>query len=264
MKRFFIFLILALFLLFLYAYFIDTTGLKVKEYKYESALLPKGFDGFKIAHFSDFLYEDKKDLNHLEDIIKKINEYNPDLIVFTGDLLKSKITDADKKELISLLKGLKPQLFKYAITGDNDPDYVKEIYEESGFKFMDNSAEYIFNEDVEPIVITGEKPSEETIESLNEVNYNFVITLIHEPDNFANITLLGKDNLVLAGHSLGGQIRIPFWGAVIMKKGAQKYTDDYYTSKNKTMYVSYGIGTEKSPFRLLNKPSINIYRLYSK
>ena len=264
MKRFLIFLVLALFFLFLYAYFIDTTGLKVKEYKYESALLPKGFDGFKIAHFSDFLYEDQDDLDHLEDIVAKINEYNPDIIVFTGDLLKNKIKDDDKKELISLLKGLKPQLFKYAITGDNDSDKVKDIFEEAGFKFMNDNAEYIFNEDVEPIVITGENPSEETIESLNELNYNFVITLIHEPDKFANISFLGKDNLVLAGHSLGGQIRIPFWGGAIKKKGAQSYTDDYYTDKNKTMYVSYGIGTEKTPFRLFNKPSINIYRLYSK
>ena len=264
MKRFFIFLILAVFFLFLYAYYIDTSGLKVNEYEYESNLLPKGFDGFKIAHFSDFLYEDKNDLNHLEDIVKKINEYNPDIIVFTGDLLKNKISDADKKELINLLKGLKPQLFKYAIKGDNDPDNIKEIYDESGFKFMDKSAEYIFNEDVEPIVISGENLSEETKESLNELNYNFVITLIHEPDKFANASLLGKDNLVLAGHSLGGQIRIPFWGATIKKKGAEKYTDNYYSDKNKTMYVSYGIGTEKSPFRLFNKPSINIYRLHSK
>ena len=254
MKRFFIFLILALFFLFLYAYFIDTTGLKVKEYKYESSLLPKGFDGFKIAHFSDFLYENKDDLNHLEDIVKKINEYNPDIIVFTGDLLKNKINDSDKKDLINLLKGLKPQLFKYAIIGDNDSDKVNEIYEKSGFKFMD----------VEPIVIASENVSEDALESLNELNYNFVITLIHEPDKFANLSFLGKDNLVLAGHSLGGQIRIPFWGAAIKKKGAQKYTDDYYTDKNKTMFVSYGIGTEKSPFRFLNKPSINIYRLYSK
>ena len=264
MKRFFLFLILAIFFLFLYAYFIDTAGVTVKEYKYESSAIPNGFDGFKIAHFSDFLYKKSEDLNHLEDIIKKINAYDPDIIVFTGDLLKSKINNNDKKELINLLKGLKAQLFKYAISGDNDPDEVKEIFEEAGFKFMDNSAEYIFNEDVEPIVIANQNISDEALENLKELEYNFVITLVHEPDKFDDITLLGKDNLVLAGHSLGGQIRIPFWGAAIKKKGAEKYTDDYYKEKNKTMYVSYGIGTEKSPFRLFDKPSVNIYQLYSK
>lgn len=264
MKRFLIFLVLGIFFLFLYAYFIDTSGIKVKEYKYESSSLPKGFDNFKIAHFSDFLYKEAKDLNHLKEAIEKINEYNPDIIVFTGDLLDSKIKDSDKKDLIKLLKSLKPGLFKYAISGDNDPDDIKDIYEEAGFKYIDNTAEYIFNESVEPIVIKGENTSEEALEQIKELEYNFVITLIHKPDDYDNIKLLGKDNLILAGHSLGGQIRVPFFGAVIRRKGAQKYTDDYYHSKNKTMFVSYGIGVQKYPFRTLNKPSVNIYRLYSK
>ncbi len=264
MKRFFLFLIIILFLLFLDAYFLETSGVKVKEYKYESSSLPQGFNDFKIIHFSDLLYKDNDDLKHFEKIVEKINEYNPDIIVFTGDLLKNKINDKDKKELISLLKALKPQLFKYAISGDNDPDDIKALYEEAGFKFMDNNAEYIFNVDVEPIVIASPSLSEEAKNTISELEYNFVINLIHKPDDYDNIDLLGKDNLILAGHSLGGQIRIPFWGALIKKAGAKKYTDDYYADKNKTMYVSFGIGVEKSPFRLFNKSSINVYRLYHK
>lgn len=264
MKRFFIFLILAIFFLFIYAYFIDTSGVKVKEYKYESTSLPKGFNDFKIVHFSDFLYEKADDLKHLEQVIKKINEYTPDIIVFTGDLLKNKINDKDKNDLINLLKGLKPELFKYAISGDNDPDDIKDIYDAAGFKYLDNNAEYIFNEDVEPIVIATQDLSQEAMQNINELEYKFAITLIHKPDDYDNLALLGADNLILAGHSLGGQIRIPFWGALIKKNGAVKYSDDYYQTDNKTMYVSYGIGTEKTPFRLFNKPSINVYRLYSK
>lgn len=263
MKKLLIFLILFIIFLCFDACYIDKTGVKVKEYKYESSSLPHGFDDFKIAHFSDFLYEEKNDLSHLEEIIKKINDYNPDIIVFTGDLLKNKINDNDKDELINLLKNLKPNLFKYAIKGDNDSDITEEIFNEAGFKFLDDKAEYIFNEDVEPIVITSSKLSEDTIKSLDELEYHFVITLIHEPDDFAKLSLLGDDNLVLAGHSLGGQIRIPFWGAVIRNKGAKTYTDDYYHEKNKTMYISYGIGKLNAPFRLFNKSSINIYRLYS-
>lgn len=264
MKRFFIFLVLAIFFLFLYAYFIDTSGVKIKEYKYESYALPKGFDGFKIVHFSDFLYQKKDDLNHLEEIVDKINELNPDIVVFTGDLLKSKLNDDDKSELIKLLKKVKPQLFKYAIAGDNDSDDIETIFEDAGFKYLDNEAEFIFNEDVEPIVIAGGNITEDAYNKLDELDYKFVISLIHEPDKYENITLFGEDNLILAGHSLGGQIRVPFWGAVIKKKGAQKYTDDYYYGSFKTMYVSYGIGVEKTPFRLFNQSSINVYRLYSK
>ena len=264
MKRFFIFLILFIFFIFLYAYFVDTSGVKVKEYKFESAALPHGFDGFKIVHFSDFLYNDKDDLKHLEEIVQKINELNPDIVVFTGDLLKNKISKDDKKELVRLLKSVKPQLFKYAIAGDNDPDDIESIFEEADFKYIDTEAEFIFNEDVEPIVIAGANATEEDYEMLDELEYGFVITLIHKPDDYDNIALYGDDTLILAGHSLGGQIRLPFWGATIKKKGAKKYTDDYYYSSKKTMYVSYGIGVEKTPFRLFNQSSINVYRLYSK
>lgn len=265
MKKFILFMILFIFILFLYAYYIDTSGVKVKEYSYESTSIPKGFDGFKIVHFSDLLYKNSKDVEHLEQIVQKINTLKPDIIVFTGDLLYNKIDDKNEKEMIKILKALKPELFKYAIKGDNDPVDVKEIFTESGFIFLDNESSYIFNEDVEPILIAGGDNITSDIYTKEEnLDYNLAITLIHKPDDINNITFTATDNLVLAGHSLGGQIRLPFWGAVLKKSGAEKYTDDYYTSDNKALYVSYGIGTEKYPFRLFNKSSINVYRLKAK
>jgi len=86
--------------------------------------------------------------------------------------------------------------------------------------------------------------------------------LTHFPDNFDN--LKNDYNLVLAGHSLGGEIRIPYLGAVLKKEGAQKYTDYHYQKDNNHLYVSFGLGTEKTNMRLFNMPSINIYRIYSK
>ena len=57
---------------------------------------------------------------------------------------------------------------------------------------------------------------------------------------------------------------MPFLGATLKKEGATKYTDNIYHKENTDMYVSFGIGIEKSGLRLFNKPSINIYRIYSK
>ena len=68
-------------------------------------------------------------------------------------------------------------------------------------------------------------------------------------------------DVIFAGHSLGGQLRLPFWGATLKKDGASIYTNDYYNENNTKLYVSYGIGTNPPHIRTFNKPSINVYRL---
>ena len=73
-----------------------------------------------------------------------------------------------------------------------------------------------------------------------------------------------KPDLILAGHSLKGQIIIPFFGGLLKKDGANKYTSDYYKHNNTLMYVSGGIGTETISMRLFNTPEINLYTFKSK
>ena len=68
-------------------------------------------------------------------------------------------------------------------------------------------------------------------------------------------------DVIFAGHSLGGQLRLPFWGATLKKDGASVYTNDYYNENNTRLYVSFGIGTNPPHIRTFNKPSINVYRL---
>lgn len=263
MKRFIRFLILIIFLIFAYAKFIEPTNLKINEYLITNSKIPSSFDGTKIIHFSDVLYEDEKDYTLFAKAIKQIQDSKPDIIIFTGDLIKNKINDQTQEKLTILLNDLKPSLYKYAILGDNDDDTVKTILETSNFIILENSSEYLFNEGPEPILIAG--GNNLTNESnLNDENitYNYKIAITHTPDNFDN--LKKNYDLVLAGHSLGGEIRIPFIGALIKKDGAQKYTDATYHKDETNMYVSFGMGIEKTGLRLFNKPSINIYRIYSK
>ena len=68
----------------------------------------------------------------------------------------------------------------------------------------------------------------------------------------------------MAGHSHLGQIRLPLIGAIYTPKGSKKYYDEHYKVNNADMYINGGIGTSVIEFRLLNKPSINLYRFYTK
>ena len=70
-----------------------------------------------------------------------------------------------------------------------------------------------------------------------------------------------KSNLVLAGHSLNGQINIPLIKNLFLLDGSKKYYNHFYNVNDNDLYISSGIGTTDFKFRLFNKPSVNLYRL---
>ena len=258
MKKFIIFILLVLIGLFCYARFLEPQNFKINEYQITSTSLPTSFDGTKIVHFSDVKYKD--DITMLEKAVTNINKENPDIVVFTGDLLFNKISEKEKDNIIKQLTNIKSKEYKYAILGDKDGNTARDILTQSNFIILDNSSEYIFKNSETPILIAGGTDiTDELLEKDITIDNDFKIALIHKPDDYEAI----KDkniSLVLAGHSLGGDIIIPFWGNLIKRDGAKTYITPNY----KNLYVSYGIGTSKYNMRLFNKPSINVYRLNTK
>lgn len=263
MRKFLYLLIIILFLVFMYAKYIEPFSLVIKEYSVESNKLPENFDGLKIVHLSDFLYSSESQIKHIENVIKETNELNADIVVFTGDLISKKISDKDISELTRLLSAIKVNLYKYAIVGDKDTNQSKKILESSGFILLDNTSEYLFKDGTQPILIAGgDNLTEETLLKDDNISYEFKLALIHKPDYFDSI----KDtyDLVLAGHSLGGEVRIPYVGPVFKQDGSKKYTDRFYADKNSQLFISFGTGNNKTNLRLFNKPVINVYRLVRK
>lgn len=256
-----------------YSTMIEPKLINIKEYKIESNLIPDSFHGAKIVHFSDIHYGTTINKKQLETITKKINELNPDIIVFTGDLLDKNIslTESTEKELITYLSSLKCTLYKYAIFGDEDLDNKKyqEIMETSGFTILDNKSIPLYYKDTTPIVITGYNPIiskpnytilTDFIDNQDPSNY-FKLVLTHEPDSIDKF-INYNPNLVLSGHSLGGSIDFKFTKPMLLPENSKKYFEDYQKVKNTDLYISNGLGTTGLNARLLNPPSINLYRLY--
>lgn len=258
MRKFLIILLFLLVGLFLYARFIEPQELITNEYTINDKNLPESFDGLKIIHFSDVLYKD--DITMLKKTVKKINNANADIVIFTGDLISKKGSKSHKDAIITELSKIKVNEYKYAILGDNDTKLSHEILEESNFIILNNTSEYIFRNGNTPIVIAGgNEITKELLDKDVSIDSTYSIVLTHKPDDYEKIKDLNP-SLVLAGHSLGGELRVPLWGALIKQEGAKKYIDANY----KNLYVSYGIGTSPLGMRFLNKPSINVYRLYTK
>ena len=100
------FIILLIALLFIYAKYVGIKGLIVKEYKIESNILTSNFSGIKIVHFSDLLYKSTTNKEDIKNLVSRINELKPDIVVFTGDLIDKKKNEYNL--LINTLKLVNP------------------------------------------------------------------------------------------------------------------------------------------------------------
>ncbi|MCI7332711.1 MAG: metallophosphoesterase [Mollicutes bacterium] len=270
----FLLLVVIVVTIFLYAKYTGIKGLIVKEYRVKSEILTNNFSGLKIIHFSDLLYKSTVDKEDVKNLIKRINELKPDIVVFTGDLINknAKINNEDIEFLEEELESILAKVGKYAIYGDEDYsiESYKTIMEKSKFKILNNSYDEIFYKNNESMFIIGLPSSlKEEIKLEDAFNFykedekrKFIIVLVHDGKTirFLDESTYEVD-LVLGGHSLNGSIVIPYYGGIFIDDGAYKYYQEHYSKGITDIYISSGIGTNKYPYRIFNKPSFNLYRL---
>lgn len=269
----FIIIILIFSLTFLYAKYIGPESLIVKEYRVESNILTSNFSGLKIIHFSDLLYKSTIDEDDVKHLVDKINELRADIVIFTGDLVSnnSKLTKKDSDFLISELSKIKVNIDKYAIYGDYDYnlDNYEDIMINSGFNILNNSYDTVYYKDNNPMYIVGIPSSikektklTESFEFYSDEDRRYTIVAVHDGKTIKSLDESSYEvDLILGGHSLGGSIRLPYIGGLIIDDYSYKYHDSYYSKGLTNIYISSGLGTDKYKYRLLNKPSFNLYRL---
>ena len=262
-------------LFYLYIRFVEPRTFVVREYAIVDNLLPSSFHGLKIVHFSDVLYGSSVNENNLKEIVAKINELKPDVLIFTGDLFNRSIrlNEEEKNKLKEILKPLSATYKKYAIIGDNDfmdKTSYSEIMESADFMILNNKNDALYYKGNDPILFIGtnslleNEHNRELASTLNEeMSTCYKIWLNHEPeilDKMIDYTV--KPNLIFAGHTLNGLVSMPFGGTLFHQEGTSSYIQNYYEKDGIKMYISNGLGTYKYNVRFLNYPSISLYRLY--
>ena len=259
----------------LWARFISTRGLVVKEVKIDTTSLPEEYDGLKILHFGDLHYGSTIHKKELDKLVETINKQNPDIVIFVGDLVEMNVqlNDEQQKELADGLNNIDANIEMYSVKGNHDyeNDYYDKIMSQTKFITLDNSYDYFYKNSNTPIVITGlddywkGKPDYDNAFSfLNDFEERpYTLLILHEPDQ---VDELGeyKFDIALAGHSHLGQVRLPGIGAIYTPYGARKYTDEHYIIDGANLYVTGGIGTSTLRLRFFNKPSITLFRFYTK
>ncbi|MBQ7287959.1 MAG: metallophosphoesterase [Candidatus Gastranaerophilales bacterium] len=251
-------LLIIILLLAFYAFFIEPNNLEVTNYKIKD----KDLAGIKIVYASDFHIKPHQN-KQLKNIVEKINAQNPDIILFGGDFVSGHIPLFTMPiEKIALgLSEVRAKYGVYSCIGNHDLWFnledVTSALEKNNIKVLYNQNAKI-KTDKKEIFIAGlqYKPLNLTpmTEALKDTK-SPTILLTHSPDEFPDVPQ--NVNLTLAGHTHGGQVRLPFFGAILTaSEYGQRYVYGLIEEDNKKMIVSKGIGLSILPFRFMCKPEI--------
>ena len=255
-------------LLSMIAYFnatrINPGQLQIREETIVSPKIDEDTDGLLIAFFSDLYYGEFVKEEELQKTIDTILSFQPDVIIFGGDLCTE---DCEREYLLSCLSSLKATYGKYAVTGELDDERNKTILEEAGFVLLNdkhNSIDIDRNSYINLIGLSdlnhGQPDPVNAFAGVDTTRYTIVVS--HAPDLFNELDSYQFDYM-LAGHSLGGQIYFPIIDLFFRPEGAKKYFKGKVTVSNKTIDITNGVGRTKKDARLLSDGEIVLYTLRS-
>ena len=259
----------------LYTNYVSNTWIIVNEERIINSKIPDSFNGVKIIHFSDLHYGTTMKMDEVKNIVKLINDRNPDLVLFTGDLVDDHydLENKEQEKLIKELDSINASIGKYAVIGEEDGVNYNTIMSSGGFTILNNDYDLIYKDDNNPILLNGLSTTNsglgditKTLSYYNQENHNsniYSISIMHEPDNVDDFVNTKPSDLYLAGHSHLGEVRLPFIGNIKNIEGAKKYRNEYYKVSGSPLYVSSGLGID-GKFRLFARPSINFFRISNK
>ncbi len=247
-----------------YGFFIEPYRVELKKIEIMTDKLQCAT--LRLVQFSD-IHCDKKPLNEGK-LVEITNRIGPDIIVFTGDCLNSASGLPRFKRTLSELKA---PLGKFAVYGNVDIAYRSrlDLFSDTGFKLLDGQTVSI-EKNGETFYLAGfSVPAPDEFEKFLEPlpDDKFSILFYHYSDLVESLAGLNID-LYLSGHTHGGQIRLPFYGALItLSKFGKKYEAGMYTVGETIVYVNRGIGLEGGiapRARFLCRPEITLFEIKPK
>jgi predicted MPP superfamily phosphohydrolase len=209
--------------------------------------LAEGEPAHRFVHFSDLHH--KGDRAHTRSVVEKINSLSPDFVCFTGDLLEQANF---LPETLDLLSGIKSPL--YGVPGNHDyssgvsfPD-IAQCFAATGGAWLVDEQKTIANGKINLIGVVWRPPPVATPGMKNLVMFHYPV--------WAKRLGSQKYDLMMAGHSHGCQVRLPFYGPVVRPFNVGEYDLGLFHTKSGPFYVTSGIGWYPLPVRFNCRPEI--------
>jgi predicted MPP superfamily phosphohydrolase len=233
--------------------------------------LPAPFAGFRIAQLSDIHLEWFTEDFFLRRAVEHINKLKPDMVLLTGDFITNNPTGPDTRAYAALphcaeILGQLTAPLRYASMGNHDTlvdsPAVQAALTARGITPLVNR--------FVPVERGGEKLWVSGLDDIAFGDPNMylalpekhdapVIMMCHEPDFIDTIVKHPRGKLVelvLSGHSHGGQVQLPFYGPLTLPPLGNKYYEGLYRVNQTQLYVNRGIGTVGYPVRFDCPPEI--------
>jgi uncharacterized protein len=237
--------------------------------------LPGPFHGYRIVQISDIHLDEYTEPFFLERIVHQVNTLAPDLVLLTGDFIThGSLTFIAGHHAVrrcaEILTTLTAPL-RYAILGNHDVSFngaaVVEALSSHGTPVLVNQHLPIERNGARLWLCGVDDPGSSHPDldlTLPTKPDGPVLLMAHAPDFADHVIAHPRGHLVdlmLSGHSHGGQIRLPFLGPLILPPMGEKYPEGHYRFNRMQLYVNRGIGTVGLPFRLNCPPEITVVTL---
>lgn len=253
--------------------YFDTNTIEVQEEILETDSIPEAFDGFKIVHISDIQGDQYTGAENIAHYVEKVNLQNPDLVVFTGDLVTN---GTDFLEMaVGEVANTQADYGTYAVIGDHDfwagLSEVKPVLDKYDIQLLQDENRVV-TAGSDSLLLTGitevysQSAETQTVDSLTATHPSkpsLKIMASHQvPQLLVDEALNNSYHLILAGHTHGGQVRIPFLG---MQFSAADRETDYvsgsYWVEELLVHVNNGLGFTLAPVRYNAPPTVSVITL---
>ena len=239
---------------------------RIVEYQFSHPDIPFSFDGKTILFLSDTHYPSLFRAENLKGLVTLLNTLSFDILCLGGDYHES--TDSIAV-LFNHLGSVVPPLGAYAVLGNNDYErgyeQVVSAMKRNNIQLLEHQvAPVVFDQD--SIFIAGVRnPFDLKLNgvspSLNQKEGDFVLLLTHTPDYAEDVSVAHTD-LVLAGHTHGGQVRLLGVAPIVPSKYDQRFlTGLVYNTVGIPMIVTNGIGTSNKNVRIGAPSEVVLIRL---
>jgi len=251
-----------------YPVFIERSILTVNRYRIPVPRLPASFEGFTIVHLTDLHYGPLVSMNFLKEVVQRANSIPRDMIICTGDYVHKNETTSQIDAIWPLLDTLRAPYGVLSTLGNHDhwADTARSVYwlEKTGQDLRHKSRSIELHGSRIWFIGAGDLWEDHlNLDSLmfgipaNECR----IVLAHNPDTADSDFNIPVD-LMISGHTHGGQVRIPFIGPPVLPVKNRNYSCGLKKSKRgMPVFISKGIGWAIYPVRFNCFPEIAVLEL---